>query len=115
MLHLILAQFHILIQMILEQLKRPHISIPAYLSIDNIIDKMKGDSTTSNVFTLSPVNVDTVCKLLCELKTKRATGMIPPKLLKIGSVVLCYPINKLLNYSQMFIYIAHIKQICWTG
>jgi hypothetical protein len=34
---------------------------------------------------------------------KKATGydMIPPKLVKIGSMVLCYPIHNLINMSIM--------------
>ena len=72
-------------------------------SVINIVDTMNSGSHTNKVFTFSTVNVDTVCKHLCNINTKKATGydMIPPKLVKIGSKVLCYPIHNLINMCIM--------------
>ena len=57
------------------------------------------DSSYSTEFSFHNVNVSAVKSHLYKLNVKKATGpdMLPAKLLKIGSDILCYPVCYLLN------------------
>ncbi len=50
-------------------------------------------------FYFEPVNVSSIQTLLSKLNSKKATGpdMLPAKLLKCGSDIMCYPVCYLLN------------------
>ncbi len=69
---------------------REHPSIQRILNNHTIND---------NDFHFEPVNVSSIQTLLSKLNSKKATGpdMLPAKLLKCGSDIMCYPVSYLLN------------------
>jgi hypothetical protein len=71
-----------------------------YVNHDSIIF-IKNNVPIRENFHFNPVSVSETRKRLCKLDKNKSTGndQIPPKLLKAGADVLCYPISYLINKS----------------
>ena len=68
-------------------------------SIGHISNLMKLAHTGETQFSFKTVDVAVIKKHLKNIKINKATGhdLLPPKLLKLGSHVLCYPLCFILN------------------
>ena len=63
------------------------------------IQRIRDGQDDTNKFTFQKIDVNNICKRLSKLVSNKATGHdgVPPKLLKAGAKVLCYPLLHLVN------------------
>jgi hypothetical protein len=63
------------------------------------VNYIRDNSSRLDSFCFSKVSVGDICKRLRQLKTRKSPGYdnIPPKLLKLGANVLCYPLQHIVN------------------
>ena len=69
-----------------------------HVSIQNIMSSLPTNREHKD-FSFSPANADTIRKYLDNLNAKKATGhdLLPSKILKVASSIICYPICNLIN------------------
>ena len=67
----------------------------------NAIQSSQPNMSSTSAFCFKKVSHNDVCKRLEKLKDRKSPGYdnIPPKLVKIGASVLCYPLQHLINKS----------------
>ena len=77
------------------------VDILSYYKDDDIINRITANSPFLNVFNFSSVTVKDVHDLLENMDQKKATGYdnIPPKILKVATDELAFPITNLINLS----------------